>query len=36
LVLDCPLFKKPLNVGINTIDWDSKNESGYVTVEEKS
>ena len=32
LVVDCPLFKKPLEVGKTKVEWDEKTASGHLTI----
>lgn len=34
LVIDCPLFKKPMDVNESRIEWDNKTNSGYLIIEE--
>ncbi len=34
LVLDCPLFKKKIEVVKSSVNWDEKTQSGHLTIEE--
>ncbi len=34
LVIDCPMFKKPMKVDEKRIEWDDKTNSGFLVVEE--